>query len=218
MAPNRNSIGERMLRATFASLYGCCDWAYDSVAWCISGGLWKKWTFAAEGFVCEQPVVEVGVGRGHLLAHMAQQGWQVIGIDNSLQMVKAAQHRLKNGRLPGAVICADGRSLPLPDGAAGTIVSAFPSPYVLERQTWVEFARVLRPSGRWIIVDDPMPDRFHPRLVGMYVTTFLRRILRGQKGSADEINVAPDLFPIQRQELVPVGPTRVRVWILCRGE
>ena len=66
-------------------------------------------------------VLEVGCGRGHLLARLAKHGLDVIGVDKSTQMVNAARKRLRKANLSGQVICADAKQIPLPDASIGTI-------------------------------------------------------------------------------------------------
>lgn len=191
------------------------DWAcaYSPAAWIITGGLYHRWTFAAEDFLLDGPVLEVGCGGGRLLARLAAQGREVIGVDSSAGMVQAARRYLKGRRLKGRVICADARKLPLANESVSTIINAFPMPYVHEEATWREYLRVLRRGGRWVIVAGPQPDRFHPRLIGWYAFRLLEWWGRERAGRSST-TIPGEFFPLQRCELVPVGPTQVAVAIL----
>ena len=191
--------------------------AYDPAAWLLTGGLYQRWTFAADSFLAEGPVLEVGCGAGQLLARLAANGIEVTGVDISPNMVDLAERRLRRAGLPGRVICADARRLPLPDASIATIINAFPTPYVVEEETWAEYMRVLRPAGRWVVVEGPRLQRFNVRLVGWYLFLLARfglRLGRNRTGATVPLH----LFPDQRRELVKVGPTSVAVVILEKGK
>ena len=156
----------RLVAKVIGRFYSSLSWAYSPAAWVLTGGLYYRWTFAAERFIRQGPVLDVGCGRGRLLARLAGEGLEVIGVDTSLQMVHAAQRCLDRKRTNGIVIRADARCLPLPDESIGTIVNTFPLPYVNEERAWNEYLRVLRPGGRWIVVSGPLVRGFHARLIG----------------------------------------------------
>ncbi len=188
--------------------YGALAWAYDPLAWTISGGLWYRWVCAAEPFVADGPVLEIGCGRGRLLSRLAGRGMDVTGVDKSPQMVAAAERRLSKAGLPGSVIRADARALPLPDARFGTVISTFPSSVVLDDQTWAECARVLRPTGRWVVILGI--EGFSLRALGTYVGAFLKH-LGSDKRTVERVT---RLFPRELAQDVQVGRTRVPVFVL----
>ena len=197
--------------------YGRLAWAYDAGVWALSGGLWYRWAFTAERFVRhqDQPVLEVGFGTGHLLARLARKGLEVIGVDKSPQMAAAARRRLDRAGLRGKIICADAASLPLPEGSVGTIITTFPAGYVVQEAAWVEFARVLRPGGRWIVVSGPRPDGVRLRLAGLYLLRLFEHGLKALRGRAGvSVRIPSSLFADQRTELLKVGSIPVLVVIL----
>ncbi len=211
MKSSDNSHVSRPMRWILERLYTDCSWAYDPAAWIVSGGLYHKWTCVAEQFVGDGPVLEAGCGQGRLLAHLAGQGHDVIGIDLSPQMAQASQRRLERKKLTGKVICGDARNMPLEDESVGTIINTFPMPYYGEKKTIREYLRVLRPGGRWIITAGPLL-RFHPRLIGWYLFLFAEMgfsLGRNHKGTT--IQHSP--FASYRTELVQAGPTQVPVHI-----
>jgi SAM-dependent methyltransferase len=209
----------RFHRAVTEPFYGRLAWAFDSFASLGSGGLYYRWVYTAERFIKDQPVLEVGCGRGRLAQRLAGGGFQVIAVDKSPQMVDAARQRLAGTRLPAEVICADGGSLPLPDASVGTIINTFPTRYVLAKETWAEYSRVLRPGGRWVCILGVRTDRFHLRNLGMYVVGLLmsRSSKRLIRNGLPGIGVSRELFAVQQEEFVPVGPTSALVWILEKG-
>lgn len=197
--------------------YGRLAWAYGPAVWLLTCGLYQRWMLTAEEFIEKGPVLEVGCGQGRLLAHLAQKGHSVIGVDISPQMVAIAQRRLSQTGSDSKVICCDARKLPLDDGSIGTIINTFPMPYVQEEATWAEYVRVLRPGGRWVVVVGPKHDKFHLRLLGGYLLLLAEHGLslgRDRKGTA----VPRQFFPHQRWLLVQVGGTSLIVGILEKAQ
>ena len=103
----------------------------------------------------------------------------------------------------------------MPQRSVGTIITTFPSGYVVQEAVWVEFARVLRPGGRWIVVSGPRPDVVHPRLTGLYLLRLFEHGLKALRGRAGvTVEIPSGLFAEQRTELVPVGSIPVLAVIL----
>lgn len=207
-------LTRRLLLRFFDLLYTDLAWAYDLVSWVASGGLWYEWTFVAEQFVTDEPILEVGVGRGRLLRRLVQRYGTVIGVDVSPQMIDAAQRRIEEAGRVAPLAQADGRQLPFADGTFGTLVTTFPATYVKHEQTQREFARVLRAGGRWVWVDAPVPRA--PTL-HMAVFTFFNRLTSSHVPALVGEERAPTIpaFDVT-VERVPVGPTAVHVWLLQR--
>jgi ubiquinone/menaquinone biosynthesis C-methylase UbiE len=151
-------------------------WSYDLVTWLGSGGFSYKWILSAERYVAQGPVLELGFGRGRLLARLAEQGFQVLGVDRSEQMAKAAQGRLLNARGTAQVTVGVGQVLPIANGGVGTVVTIFPTAYVYDRSTQQEIARVLKDKGRWIWVDAPFAHQFTLRIILFGIMSYLAGI------------------------------------------
>lgn len=208
------------MRRTIARIvepfYDRLSGGYDAGAWLISAGLWYEWVYTAERFIAGQPVLEVGCGRGRLLERLARRGVAVVGVDRSPAMADAARRRLARAGLPGNVHRADARELPLPAAAVGTIVNTFPAGYVADPRTWAEYARVLRPGGRWVVVEGPSLPRPLLRLLGQRRLERLREALRDPLHLPPELAVDRGLFRHQHLHAARVGSTRVIVRTLER--
>lgn len=98
-------------------------------------------------------VVEVGIGTGMNLPHYPT-GVQLTGVDSSPAMLAIAQGRAARlGRPLGAVV-GDADHLALPDASADTVVATLLLCSVPDVTTSLtEFARVLRPGGRLLLLD-----------------------------------------------------------------
>jgi ubiquinone/menaquinone biosynthesis C-methylase UbiE len=66
----------------------------------------------------DQLVVEVGCGTGRLVAHLTGRNARVLGVDLSAGMLAVA-----GARVPGRLVRADARRLPLPDAVADAAIT-----------------------------------------------------------------------------------------------
>lgn len=204
-------LRRRILRWFFGHLYTNLAWAYDVVAWLASGGLWYKWTFVAEQFVQDGPVLEVGVGRGRLLRRLDAGEHTAIGIELSPQMVAAIQEHFADAGQRAPLARGDACRLPFADSTFQTLITTFPAPYVAKERTQREFARVLRPGGRWIWVDQPQLRSLTLRL-GLYVgTTLLTQTKESTASVAERLRYIPEFrLTVER---VQVGPSFIHVFV-----
>lgn len=140
-----------LLQKIFILLYTRFAWAYNYVAWLASAGQWYRWVEACLPYLAEGNVLELGCGRGYLLHEIARRGHPVVGVDYAEEMCRYAKNQ---SRQP--VLRADGRILPFPNGTFQTIITTFPAPYILEKGTQEELARLLKEGGQWLWVDIPL--------------------------------------------------------------
>jgi ubiquinone/menaquinone biosynthesis C-methylase UbiE len=107
-------------------------------------------------------VLDVGCGRGEILRHCARMGADAYGIDYAAVAVKMSQNVIQavDGIAPGkmAVMQADAKKLPFPDGAFDRVlmfdVVEHLHPWELH-EAMLEVRRVLKPDGRFIIHTAP---------------------------------------------------------------
>lgn len=140
------------LRTFFTHFYTTLAWSYDIVAWVVSVGKWNDWVLSAAPAATLDPVLEVGHGPGHLLRALAQAGRPIFGVDASRQMTRIAHRRLRRAEQPLRLAQARAEALPFPQGAFGSVVSTFPTEYILSHGTAADLWRVLRPGGRLVIL------------------------------------------------------------------
>ncbi len=142
------------LQTGFHLLYNQLAWTYDTVSGVVSAGKWREWQRAALPFVRGPRVLELGHGPGHTLLELQQAGCEVTGLDLSPAMGRQA---LRRGRSHGellAVVGGRAQALPFPAAGFDTVISLFPTPYVVDPATLNEVYRVLVPGGRFIILPE----------------------------------------------------------------
>ncbi len=127
--------------------------------------LWRDqaWRRAAVKMAQVKPgevVVDVACGTGDLaMAFGAAGATKVIGIDFTVPMLEIARHkRGANQNTPLTYHAGDAMRLPLADRCADIVSIAFGIRNVAQPQAALrEFARVLRPGGRLIILEFSQP-------------------------------------------------------------
>lgn len=141
------------LRVFFRLLYNEMAFTYDWVSWTVSVGQWSSWQSAALPYVTGPRVLEVAHGPGHLLAALAERGDAPVGFDLSPYMGRQAQRRLR-ARGWGTVPLARGYAqfLPFASGIFTSVLSTFPTEFIVDGRVIAEFYRVLAPGGRVVFV------------------------------------------------------------------
>jgi len=134
----------------FRRLYNEFAWAYDGVSYLVSRGEWRRWQGAALPRLRGPRVLEIGFGTGDLLSEMRGQGYLCYGMELSLSMLRIAKRR--GVKTP---LCqARAQDMPFQDGAFDSLVSTFPSSFILDLRAQREMVRVLAPGGRLVVVDE----------------------------------------------------------------
>ncbi len=163
---------QRFMRFFFRLLYHPFAFTYDLVAATVSFGNWKDWVYSILPFIQGTRILEMGHGPGHLqrllLAQppMGNRGLFAVAIDESTQMGRIAKRRLgPSHKLTRGLA----QSLPYQNGAFDTIIATFPSEYIFDLETFSEARRVLRNSGRFIVLLAAWPK--NPFLAWLYKVT-----------------------------------------------
>lgn len=145
-------LQRRFVRWAFERFYNEYAWSYDSVAWLVSRGLWQAWTQAALPFL-EGQVLELGCGTGYVQLARAQQKLPIVGLDASPFMLGHSRKRLARAGYAAYLVQARSQKIPFADQSFDSVLSTFPSDYILHPDTLREIVRVLRPNGRFVLVD-----------------------------------------------------------------
>ena len=141
--------------------------SYDLVNRILTWGQDQRWRReAAVECLKERPrlVLDLGCGTGGLalLLSRPRPGARVIGLDFSLPMLEAARAKARRAKAEIGFIRADAAHLPLRTGVLDAIGSSF----ILRNLTYrnpgagqylSEAYRVLRPGGRWVMVETSQP-------------------------------------------------------------
>jgi len=148
---------------------------YDRMNRVLSLGLDERWRrAAARGLEWSAPVIDVGAGTGDLSLAIVGAGspGPVVLLDLSVDMLREARRKAAARGLADRVfpVVGDGENLPIKQGAAAAIVSAF----VLRNledpaRFFEESSRVLRPRGRAVFLEIARPpDRIRRSLFSIY--------------------------------------------------
>lgn len=140
-----------LIRFGFRLLYNELAWSYDLVSWAVSLGEWRHWQQAGLPFVVGKRVLELGHGPGHMLVALQNLRFEVVGLDLSPTMGRQAQRRTQR-TVP--LVRASAEQLPFATAVFDTILSTFPTNYIMAPTTLTAVARLLRPNGRLVIVPE----------------------------------------------------------------
>lgn len=204
------SLWWRLVRFGFQLLYRQMAWSYDLVSWLVSLGQWRAWQLTALPHVRGRRVLELAHGPGHLLLDLALAGYEVTGLDLSPQMGRIARRRLRRAGRAVPLVRGRGETLPFASGSFDTVVSTFPTPFILADDTLQSLQRVLQPGGRVVIVSQATLSgrSFLARFTNwLYVIT-------GQQSEAPAQPAAPPAWMARMQEhgfqltIVPVSLPR----------
>ncbi len=191
----------KFLQHFFYHLYHSFAWAYDFVAAIVSVGRWQAWVFAALPHLRGSRILEIGFGPGHLQVELQQRGFHAFGLDESWQMVWRARNKLRQKRLPSALLRGYAQFLPFATGSLDGVVATFPSEYIANQLTLAEIKRALQPSGRLIII--PMAWMWGKSLADR-VAKWLFRVTGQAEGF-------PETFESQLNTLLTESGFRVEV-------
>lgn len=154
----------RFMRLFYRWLYHPLAFTYDLVAAVVSFGHWNEWVRNVLPHVEGKRVLELGHGPGHLQQTLLEHGLFPFGVDESAQMGRLAKTRLtRRGYTQFGVARSLTQALPFPDTCFDTLLSTFPSEYILDPRTLAEARRVLRNGGRFVILPMAWPRN---RLLG----------------------------------------------------
>jgi len=144
----------RLRKLLFETLYKNA-YLYRFASTVPFAGQWRTWQRLVLSRLHGHDVLELGCGLGDLLADMSEAGFHCYAVEQSPQMVKAARETLRRRQLDKEVTVIQGsvQHMPFSNDSFDTVVSTFPSEYIYDPDTVAEVARVLRPGGRFIVIE-----------------------------------------------------------------
>ena len=136
---------------------------YDRMGAVLSFGQdprWRKAMVSAVGPRPGQRILDVATGTGLVAFALAARGAEVVGLDQSEDMLAGARARQARAGSPGQVsfVRGEAEQLPFPDDSFDALTFTYLLRYVDDPQaTLAELARVLRPGGRIGMVEFGVP-------------------------------------------------------------
>ena len=111
-------------------------------------------------------IVDVGTGVGHTLRRVAPRFQSALGVDATREMLEAGAGVLAGAGVTNALLVqADATALPIASRSADVVTSRLAAHHFVDAAgAFREIARILRPGGLFILVDNYAPD--DPLLAG----------------------------------------------------
>src|SRR6266850_1726460 len=105
-------------------------------------------------------VVDVGTGVGHTLRRVAPTFRRAVGVDATREMLEAGAGVLAGAGVKNAVLVqADATALPIASRSADVVTSRLAAHHFADAAAaFREIARILRPGGLFVLVDNYAPD------------------------------------------------------------
>ncbi|MFC1996493.1 class I SAM-dependent methyltransferase [Chloroflexota bacterium] len=157
--------------------YGSFSRAYD---WAVKAlPLWRNWISTTIPHIIGPDVLEVSFGTGYLISQYANQ-YNTYGIDYNWELACIAQQNLQKFNVRAALQQADIEFLPYPNDTFDTVVNTMAfTGYPNGLNALNEIHRVLKPKGRFVLVDIDYPqDRNWLGTLTTQVWAFLGDIIR----------------------------------------
>lgn len=143
-----------LIQTGFSLLYNQFAWSYNLVSWLVSLGEWRKWQLAALPFVVGPAVLEVAHGPGYLLVALSGRDYRLTGFDLSPAMGRLAGRKLQEAGYEVPLVRGMAQNLPFGANCFNTVLTTFPTQFILAPATLQAIYRVLKPGGRLIIVPE----------------------------------------------------------------
>lgn len=155
-----------LLRLTFRLLYHELAFTYDLVSWFVSMGQWRTWQRQTIPFLTGEKILEVAHGTGNLQLDLIAKGHRPIAFDLSPQMGWIASRKLRTAQVKPPVVRGKVQALPFTTAYFTSLVSTFPTEFIVDTDAVKEFARVLVSGGRIVFVPSAyiIPAHFFDRL------------------------------------------------------
>lgn len=149
----------RLIRFGFRLLYNEMAFTYDWVSWIVSLGAWKCWVGTSLKHVQAdrgEAILELAHGTGNLQVALNDAGYYAVGYDLSPAMGKIAQRKLRKRQYPARLTQGYAQTLPFADATFASVISTFPTDFIIAPETLSEVYRVLKPGGVLVVVPNAL--------------------------------------------------------------
>ena len=178
------------VRAMFGRIAG----RYDLLNRLLSAGIdrgWRRRTVAQVGPAEGLQVLDVCCGTADLSLDFARAGANVVGVDFTYEMLRAADGKLERDGAP-TLAQGDALMLPVRDDSVDAASVAFGIRNVADRIAGLtEMQRVVRPGGSVVVLEFSMPkSRWLGALYRLYFTRILPMIgglISGDRGAYESL-------------------------------
>lgn len=207
----KRQLQQTVTRA-FDLLYGPAVPYYDWISRVGFAGEWARWQRTVLRFLHTGPVLEIGSGTGDLLALLAQQQLQPVGLERSAPMINRTRQKARQrGQAAPPLVRGDVQTLPFADATFNAVVATFPTAWVLRDQPWQEIDRVLHPGG---IVAVVLSGELQPDSPGRWLRALAYRPLFGRSTGT----LPPPPINLLNLQWATVPTTHGRATLLIGGK
>ncbi|MFN2150240.1 MAG: class I SAM-dependent methyltransferase, partial [Anaerolineales bacterium] len=187
--------------------YGRFANAYDRLVKLFP--FWRNWISTAVPHIVGPNVLEVSFGTGYLISQYASR-FNTFGIDYNWEMASITQQNLKQSGTRAHIQQADIENLPYLDESFDTVVNTMAfTGYPNGLKALKEIRRVIKPNGRFVLVDIDYPrDRNRIGVQATRLWSALGDILRDMNGLFDQAG-----FQFSEEEIGGFGSVHLYIAI-----
>jgi len=163
-----------------AQMFNTISGNYDELNRVISFGIDIKWRKKVVQLVNEtkpKKVLDIATGTGDLAILMTQtSATEIIGLDISEGMLEVGRKKIKTKNLDSKIemVLGDSEHIPFPDNYFDAITVAFGvRNFETLEKGLAEILRVLKPNGRFVILETSVPTKFPYKQGYSFYTKFI---------------------------------------------
>jgi len=188
------TLWQRLIAFGFRLLYNELAFTYDVVSKVVSMGAWRCWQRSALTHLnvsTDARTLELAHGTGDLQLDLHARGFMPIGYDLSPHMGRIASRKLKRHGITPRLIRGRVESLPFQAASCDAIVCTFPTNFITSPRTLAECHRVLRPTGRMVVV---LSGVFTTRGIFTRLLEFAYRVTGQRESSAPQTELNAEIY------------------------